>query len=280
MAEPWKAPAPRSLRSVPRLGRRVRHFTLGRLLPNRRLVASGDVGRSSLMQRLRLQRLLPARLRSGSKGSDPSGAAATGDVGVRLRAGTLGRVGLLRGCVMEPWFGEVNRAAEICLTRAGYESWSHRPNQTCCGALGGSRRGDARGDSLWPTRTSRLSRVSTWSSQPPPDAALTCATTTTSVAAPFWPPTARDITEVVAVLIEAGHLPRLDGGPRDGRGSRSVPPPSCPEDHDRPADHPHRRRIHRRSRSIRTGSVVEPPASTACCGRMPPPNWDAGRQTR
>lgn len=102
----------------PRPGRRFRHFVLGTLLPNRRLVAL--VTRfASLAQRLRLQRFMPFRIRSGFRGLRPI-TAAPNAVESQL-PGTLGRVGLLTGCVMDSWFGAVNRAAEVLLSRGGYE---------------------------------------------------------------------------------------------------------------------------------------------------------------
>ena len=200
----------------PRLGRKVRHFALGRLLPSRRLMALVTT-LMSLTQRLRLQRLLPARLRSGFGGLRPMkpDLPATG-----LRNGaSLGRVGLLRGCVMDPWFGEVNRAAEVLLTRAGYEVVSPS-SQTCCGAL-------AAHDGAMPEAT-RLARKNVEAFR---DFELVVATAAgcsahlreyghfgngESVAG-----VSRDITEVVAGLIEAGRLPRLD----QSRGDVAVQDP-------------------------------------------------------
>ncbi|HUP14888.1 MAG TPA: (Fe-S)-binding protein [Acidimicrobiia bacterium] len=189
----------------PRLGRRVRHFALGSLLPSRRLMALVTF-LISLTQRLRFQRLLPARLRSGFDGLRPIKPARPAS-GMRV-AGTLGRVGFLRGCVMDSWFGEVNRAAEELLTRAGYEVISP-PNQTCCGAL-------AAHDGAMPEAI-RLARKNVEAFR---DFDLVVATAAGCSAhlrdydhfidGAKLAGDARDVTEVVAGLIEAGHLPRLD----------------------------------------------------------------------
>lgn len=109
---------------------------------------------------------------------------------------------------MDSWFGEVNRAAEDLLTRAGYEVISP-PNQTCCGAL-------AAHDGAIPEAI-RLARKNVEAFR---DFDLVVATAAGCSAhlrdyGHFIDGTklagdARDVTEVVAGLIEAGHLPRLD----------------------------------------------------------------------
>ena len=188
----------------PRLGRKIRHFALGGLLPSRRLMAL--VTRVIwLIQRFRLQRLLPARLRSGFAGLRPIEPARPA-TGLRL-AGTLGRAGLLRGCIVDPWFGAVNRAAEVLLTRAGYEVVSPS-NQTCCGAL-------AAHDGAMPEAI-RLAQRNVDAFR---DFDLVVATAAGCSAHmreynhfgdhEKFAGCARDVTEVVAGLIEAGHLPRL-----------------------------------------------------------------------
>jgi glycolate oxidase iron-sulfur subunit len=189
----------------PRIGRKVRHFALGTLLPNRRLVGL-VTWLISLAQRLGLRRLLPARLRSGFDG-------LRAIKGIRqlvgpLEAPTLGRAGLLRGCVMDPWFGEVNRAAEVLLGRAGYEVVSPFA-QTCCGAL-------AAHDGAMPEAT----RLANRNIQAFAGFDLVVATAAGCSAhlreydhfggGAEVAGSAHDVTEVVAGLIEGGHLPRLD----------------------------------------------------------------------
>ncbi|MEX0667127.1 MAG: (Fe-S)-binding protein, partial [Acidimicrobiia bacterium] len=241
----------------PRLGRKVRHFTLGTLLPNRRLVALVTL-LISLGQRFRLQRLLPARLRSGFTGLRPikSARPATGlRPATEIRAaGTLGRAGLLRGCVTDPWFGEVNQAAEALLTRAGYEVVSP-PNQTCCGAL-------AAHDGAMPEAI-RLARrnVEAFTGF---DLVVATAAGCSAHLRDYGhfddgqelAGKARDVTEVVAGLIEAGHLPRLD----QPRGAVAVQDP-C---HLR-----HAQRIIAAPRTILTAAgytTVEIDPDGICCG--------------
>ena len=192
----------------PRPGRRLRHFILGSLLPNRRLV-SLLTSVVVLIQRLRLQRLLPGRLRAGFKGLRPISATSAGQVQNPDATGPLGHIGLLRGCVMEPWFGGVNRAAETLLTRAGYVVVAPA-NQTCCGAL-------AAHDGAMPEAI----RLADKNIEAFTGFNLVVATAAGCSAhlrdyehfgGAVLAANARDVTDVVALLIEAGHLPRLEAG--------------------------------------------------------------------
>lgn len=200
----------------PTLARRARHFALGRLLPSRRLMRLVTM-LISVIQRLRLQRLLPKPLRVGFVGLRPMKQPPPA-TGLRV-AGTLGRAGLLRGCVLDSWFGEVNQAAEALLSRAGYEVISP-PDQTCCGAL-------AAHDGAMPEAT-RLARQNVEAFR---DFELVVATAAGCSAhlrdydhfanGEELAASARDITEVVAGLIDTGHLPRLD----QARGEVAVQDP-------------------------------------------------------
>ena len=191
----------------PRLGRKARHFALGTLLPNRRLV-SFLTSMVVLVQRFRLQRLLPARLRVGFKGLRPiRPLPAMGSTANRVGAAALGRAGLLRGCVMDPWFGNVNRAAETLMARAGYEV-SSPPDQTCCGAL-------AAHDGAMPE--SILLASSNIEAFAGFDLVVATAAGCSAHLRDYahfggaaLASRARDITEVVATLIEEGRLPRVD----------------------------------------------------------------------
>jgi glycolate oxidase iron-sulfur subunit len=190
----------------PRLGRKLRHFALGNLLPNRRLVAVVTM-LIKVAQRFRLQRLLPRRLRPGFGGLRPIRSPRP-TTGLGVAGDKLGRAGLLRGCVTDPWFGEVNRAAEALLTHAGYEVVSPA-NQTCCGAL-------AAHDGAMPEAI-RLARrnVKAFAGF---DLVVATAAGCSAHLRDYGhfedgqdvADNARDITEVVAGLIEAGRLPRLD----------------------------------------------------------------------
>ena len=188
----------------PRLGRRLRHFALGTLLPNRRLLAL--VTRFVfLAQRFRLQRFMPARIRSGFRGLRPIKLASP--PGLDRVPGTLGTAGLLTGCVMDPWFGGVNRAAEMLLTRGGYEVVSPS-NQTCCGAL-------AAHDGAMPEAARLAARnIKAFEGLSPVVAtAAGCSAHLREyghLGGEELAVNARDVTEVVAELIETGRLPRLD----------------------------------------------------------------------
>lgn len=110
----------------------VRRAVLGRALGKPGLVAAATVG-ARLARRLRLDRVMPARLAGPLGGMRPLDSHPE----IRGRSfGTpeLGTVGLLAGCVMEPWFGGVQQATIDLLVRAGYEVVVPDA-QTCCGAL-------------------------------------------------------------------------------------------------------------------------------------------------
>lgn len=117
----------------PDLLRRGRHFLLGRVLPSRGLMAAATTA-ARRTQALSGRRLLPKRLQPGFGGLrrllPPQPLVETyPSPGPRQ-----GRVGLLRGCVMEPWFPQVHRATIAVLTAAGFEVVVP-PQQSCCGAL-------------------------------------------------------------------------------------------------------------------------------------------------
>ena len=234
----------------PRLGRRLRHFVLGTLLPNRRLMAL-VTGFVSLAQRLRLQRFMPFRIRSGFRGLRQIRPASTPVV--HSVPGTLGTAGLLKGCVMDPWFGAVNRAAEVLLTRAGYEVVSP-PDQTCCGAL-------AAHDGAMPEASRLAARnIKAFSGCNPVIAtAAGCSAHLREyghLGGGDLAASARDVTETVAELIATGRLPRLDRS----RGPVAVQDP-C---HLR-----HAQRIMTAPRAILTAAgytTVEIDPDGICCG--------------
>ena len=111
--------------------RGLRHFVLGRLLPNRRLVRLATFG-IRLVRRLRLSGLLPdtlARPLTGMRRLSKS----RGFRGI-TSGGERGTAAVLAGCVMEPWFAGVQESTIDLLSRAGYRVVVPE-NQTCCGAL-------------------------------------------------------------------------------------------------------------------------------------------------
>ncbi|MGI8514756.1 MAG: (Fe-S)-binding protein [Acidimicrobiia bacterium] len=112
----------------PTVGRGLRHFVLGRVIPNR-----GSGGVATQLIKL-LQKLGPSLLREG-----PAQRSLRGLRGLQARPRRAQivngpRVGLLVGCVMDKWFGNVNQAAIELLDLAGYQVVTPA-SQTCCGAL-------------------------------------------------------------------------------------------------------------------------------------------------
>lgn len=117
----------------PSTGRRLRRVALGRLIAMPSFMRLVTVA-AGLLQRMGAAVLLPKNLRRGIAGLRPldlkRAALATGDPEGAVR----GTVGLLTGCVMEPWFPAVHRAVIDLLRRGGYRVVVP-DSQTCCGAL-------------------------------------------------------------------------------------------------------------------------------------------------
>ena len=198
---------------LPDSSRRIRHLVVGKALPNPLLVRLATWGMRAL-RRLRLDRALPAPLARPLSGVRPLDGAAPTMRGTIRGPGRLGTAALLAGCVMEPWFGDVQTATVDLLSRAGYRVIVPE-NQTCCGALaahdgdvGDARRLARRNvdafagvDLVVATAagcSAHLAEYGHWSAGGE-DVALR----------------SRDVTMVVAELIDQGHLPHLseDRGP-------------------------------------------------------------------
>lgn len=115
-------------------GHAVRRTVLGALLP-RRWVMRIATQAARLAQRFALSRGLPPSVRRGLLGLRPLGDSAPSIGGVFEPEGTaIAEVGLLAGCVMDEWFGEVHAATIRVLTEAGYRVVVPGA-QKCCGAL-------------------------------------------------------------------------------------------------------------------------------------------------
>lgn len=197
----------------PTPARRFRRLILGRVLPSRaamRLVTAG----ARVLQALGGP--VPARLRRGFLGLRPlrvRRGLAGESFAPRKRGAPRGTVGLLAGCVMDPWFPGVHEATVDLLTRAGFRVVVPAA-QTCCGALAAhdGHAGEAR----------RLAAANA--------AAFAGCDLLVSDAAGCTAhlkdhgdglPPVRDVTELVAELIAGGVLPRI--GP--GRGPVAVQDP-------------------------------------------------------
>lgn len=168
---------------------------------------------TALAQRTGLARLAPHRLRRSLEGLRPIRwkTPALGGRTFRPEGDPLGTVGLLTGCIMGPWFGEVHRASISLLVRAGYRVVVP-PDQTCCGALAahdgaadGAKRMAARNAAAFGEVdyvvadaagcSAHLKDYSHWVS---------------SDDLGGW--AARDINELIAEAIEEDRLPRLARG--------------------------------------------------------------------
>ena len=112
-------------------GRRFRTRALGRWVGRRRVVGVASFG-AAVAQRVGGW-VIPRRLRSGFAGLRSLPLRRSRIVGYESTGGGE-TVGLLAGCVMDPWFGGVHDATITLLEAAGYRVVV--PNsQTCCGAL-------------------------------------------------------------------------------------------------------------------------------------------------
>ena len=191
---------------LPSTGRRLRHFLLGRVLATRWMVGVAT-NAAAIAQRLKLDRVgfgplkrlrglrrLPLRPRRLGGGDWPPA-----DPG-------KGRAALLTGCVMEPWFGEVHEATIEVLRLAGYEVEAPS-SQTCCGALAAHDGADG------PARTMAAKNVAAFVGY---DLVVVNSAGCGAHLKDYghWDgadlaAAVKDVTEVVADLIEAGDLPSL-----------------------------------------------------------------------
>lgn len=89
---------------------------------------------ASLGQRLGAGRWLPGRAGRSLRGLRRVPWRRRSVVGSTVGEGSLGTVGMLAGCVMDPWFAGVHQAVRAVLVAAGYRVVSPE-GQTCCGAL-------------------------------------------------------------------------------------------------------------------------------------------------
>jgi glycolate oxidase iron-sulfur subunit len=119
---------------LPSVTRRLRHLVLGRVLPSRRLMGAATAA-VRVLQQTGAGRWLPRRWRSSFAGMRRivPGRGLAGQVFAPAGA-AKGTIGLLRGCVMDPWFPDTHRAVVEVLVAAGYRVVVPIA-QTCCGAL-------------------------------------------------------------------------------------------------------------------------------------------------
>lgn len=130
--------------------------------------------------------------------------------GQTFGAPIVGRAALLAGCVMEPWFGGVQAATIDLLVRAGYQV-TVPDDQTCCGALAAH---DGAAD-----QARRLARQNVEALIGVDLVVVTAAGCSAHLAeygnwvegGEALEELSRDVTMVVADLIEQGRLPAVEG---------------------------------------------------------------------
>ncbi len=198
----------------PTAGRRLRRVLLGRLVASRGLIGVATTA-AGLAQRFGVRRVLPrgpARSLAGLRPLLPRRRSWRGRTAEPVGA-ERGTVALLAGCVMDAWFGAVHAATVGVLTRAGYRV-TVPSGQTCCGALAAhdGHIGEAE----------RLARLNLDALAPvvsaPEDLVVADAAGCSAHLAEYgnWvgggdvlASKVRDVTTLVAELVEAGHLPKL-----------------------------------------------------------------------
>src|SRR5690606_27193205 len=191
----------------PTVERRFRHLVVGRLLAQRRLMRMATWG-IRLIQRFHLGRWLPGRLRTPLAGMRPLRPSSP-LTGVITGTGERGTAALLAGCVMDPWFHPVQRATVELLERAGYRVVVPE-NQTCCGALAAHDGDAADARRLAERNVAAFAGV---------DLVVATAAGCSAHLAGYehWAEDgeelskrSRDVTMVIADLIDQGALPQLD----------------------------------------------------------------------
>ncbi len=112
-------------------GRRLRSRALGRWIGKRWMVRAATLA-AVLAQRVG-RWVVPRRLRAGVGGLRRLPIRRSSVLGYESPLGDE-TVGLLAGCVMDPWFGGASEATIALLEQAGYRVLVPK-SQTCCGAL-------------------------------------------------------------------------------------------------------------------------------------------------
>lgn len=192
---------------APGRGQRLRAFVLGRVLGSPTLMRLVTLG-ARLVRTLRLERMLPKALAAPLAGVRPLHGDHSSR-GIVAGNGRLGTAALLAGCVMDPWFEGVQKAAIELLVRAGYRVVVPE-NQTCCGALAAHDGAAAEARRLAERNVDVFAGV---------DLVVATAAGCSAHLVEYghWAKNgadlarrSRDVTMVVADLIERGELPRLE----------------------------------------------------------------------
>lgn len=190
----------------------------------RRLVLGDWIDRPALMrlvtrlaaglQRARADRLMPAAMRRSFQGLrrlPVTVPTVRGTVASPPSGTGRGRVGLLAGCVMDPWFSPVHQATIGLLNRAGLEVVVPAA-QGCCGALAAHD-----GHASAAARMAEVNRVAFGGCDIVVSNAAGCSAHLKDLSRTQDPagPEVLDVTELVARCLSDGSLPRLEGGRGD-----------------------------------------------------------------
>ncbi len=235
--------------------RRTRHTVVGRLLPSPR-VMGGVTFAAAMAQRIGLDRILPGTLGrlSGLRRLPLRRRTVVGGE-VAATGVSMGRVAVLAGCVMDPWFTPVHEALIDLLQRGGYDV-AVPAGQTCCGALAAHDGDAADAHRLADQNAAVFAGYDLIVADAAGCSAHLAGYTHWGSANASTAARARDATVLVAELIDAGRLPVLTVD----RGEVAVQDPCHLRHAQRIVDQP--RRI-LRAAGYR---VVEIDPTGGCCG--------------
>jgi glycolate oxidase iron-sulfur subunit len=230
--------------------RRVRTRLTGRWIASRRLVRLATFGAAAAQRVGRWT--VPGRLRTGMRGMRRVAFGKRSRLGYRSASGSR-TVGLLAGCVMDPWFGGVHDATIALLEAAGYRVVVPE-SQTCCGALAAHEGAADDAERLASTNAVAFAEVDLVAAN-----AAGCSAHLKGLdhfGAPDVATRAADALEIVAGAIEEGRLPSLEPS-----GVRVAVQDPC--------HHRHAQRIVAEPRTILRAAGLEPietDPSGMCCG--------------
>ena len=194
----------------PRAARTVREFAVGKVLGSRASLKAVTAG-AAVAQRIRIDGILPGPLRrmKGLRALPLRPSSIVGEVR-RPDGPPIGRAAVLAGCVMDQWFAPVHEATLELLRRGGYLV-EVPEQQACCGALAAH---DGAADAARDMAVRNLAAFGGYDVVVA-DAAG-CAAHLKDLG--HWVDggeelggRVKDVTEIVAGLIDAGRLPELAG---------------------------------------------------------------------
>ena len=180
---------------------RLRRRVAGRWIARRGVVRVATTF-AAIGQRLGAGHWLPGRLRRGLRGMRRLPLRSRSLVGTTHNPveAPIGTLGLLAGCVMDPWFGEVHRALIAVLIKAGYRVVVPE-GQTCCGALA-THEGE-------PAAAERMAAVNRTAFAPADLVVVDAAGCSAHLVAHGIGTPVEDAVVLVARLLDEGKLPRV-----------------------------------------------------------------------